>query len=243
MTSVHKQPRSTRDTQRLHAQRASRPRALWLSLVVPSALLIIVSGILVYLVAGSGTHPDAPAAAGGLPASTGTSTSPASRSGRSDVIPPGGQTGSTALAALGSNALPVPEYLQARIKSWRACRGGTAVSVVSGDLGAVTQTGGVRQYVAMKGACEALATVVRTAQTDPRIPDAAMQKLYSAALTDLAYGATECYAAISQKPDGDEYDVTSVDQPELQQAQSEFAAGAKDLYRATAEIEALGRAR
>jgi hypothetical protein len=256
MKSLYQQSRPASGTQPLHAQSAPQPRRRRRSLIVPAVLFAILSGVLAYLLTGGGgSHPGSPAAAvsSAAPAgtssaarsssTTGSSSTPAGHKGRRVVIPPGGETGSTALSSLGSNAMPLPAYLQAKVKAWYGGPGGTALNAVSGDLGIVTQNGGVKQYVAMKAACGTLMSAVQTAHSGPSIPYAAMQTLYSTALNDLAEGATECQAAISVKPDGDEYDETSVNQQQLSQATSEFSVGGKDLYRASAEIEVLDQGR
>jgi hypothetical protein len=247
MTSLYKQPRPASDTRPLRSQSESRSPGRRRSLIMPSVLFLIAAGVLAYLLIGSGgSRPGSPVAAASstAPASVGNSSRPASgHRGRSVVIPPGGVSGSTALGSLGSNAMPLPENLQAKVKAWNAGPGGAALNAVSGDLGIVTQNGGVRQYVGMKAACGTLMSAVQTARSGPPIPYAAMQTLYSAALNHLAEGATQCRAAISLTPDGDEYDETSVNQQDLSQANSEFSAGAKDLYQATAEIEALDQGR
>jgi hypothetical protein len=245
MKSIYQQPRPASDTQPLHSQSASRRRGGRRSLIVPIVLFAALSGVLAYLLTGGGgSHPGTPAAAVSGAVSPNSSPSPApGHHGHSVVIPPGGETGSTALAALGSSAMSLPEDLQAKVKAWYAGPGGKALNAVSGDLGIVTQNGGERQYVAMKATCAVLMSAVQTARSDPAIPYAAMQTLYSAALNDLAQGATECRAAISIRADGDEYDETSVNKQQMSQASSEFDAGGKDLYRATAEIEALDQGR
>jgi hypothetical protein len=247
MTSLYKQPRPAPDTRPPRSRSESRSPGRRRSLIMPSVLFLIAAGILAYLLMGSGgSRPGSPAAAASstAPASVSSSPSPVpGHQGRSVVIPPGGVSGSTALASLGSNAMPLPENLQAKVKTWNAGPGGAALNAVAGDLGIVTQNGGVRQYVGMKAACGTLMSAVQTARSAAPIPYAAMQTLYSAALNDLAEGVAECRAAISVKPDGDEYDETSVNQQELSQASSEFTAGGKDLYKATAEIEALDQGR
>jgi hypothetical protein len=246
MTSADEQPEPAPDTQPQPAQQASVSRARLWFYVVPSVLaLIVVSGVLVYLVVGGQSHPAAssthPAASSTHPASTSTSASPALRSKPAIIIPPGGETGSAALASLGSTALPLPKQFRAPVEAWYASRGGTELTAVSGALGVVTQAAGVREYVEMNAGCARLAAGVRAAQAGPPIPDAALQTLYATALAELADGAAACRAAIAEQPDGDEYIVTTENQLELHRAASAFTAGARDLYRATAEIEAISR--
>jgi hypothetical protein len=205
--------------------------------------LVVLSGVLIYLVGGGQPHPAASSAgtASAGTASAGTSASPAVRAKQVTVIPPGGEQGQAALTALGSNALPLPKKAMTSAKAWNAGRGGTELNAVTGDLGVVMQEAGARSYVAMKSACKTLAAEVRAAQVSPPIPDVGMQALYGKALAEVADGAAACQAAITQRTDGDEYDVTTENQAELHRATSEFAAGAKDMYRATAEIEAVSR--
>jgi hypothetical protein len=96
---------------------------------------------------------------------------------------------------------------------------------------------GAGQFVQMRQACSKLATAVRIAQTQAPIPDAAMQKLYAKALTEMAQGAAGCQAAISSHLQGEEDLVVHKDTTMLNRAMSLIAAGAKDLYRATGKIK------
>ena len=93
----------------------------------------------------------------------------------------------------------------------------------------------------MRYACTQLGSSVATAAAGPQIPDAAMQRLYTKALTELAKGAADCRAAISVKPSGDETNETNVDTTKLHQSTSELSAGATDIFRATAQIQIIAR--
>jgi hypothetical protein len=93
----------------------------------------------------------------------------------------------------------------------------------------------------MKNACGQLVGGVAAAQAGPPIPVHAMQNLYAKALVDLAKGATDCRAAISITPDGDETVKTDVNATILHQSTSELAAGTDGIFRATAEIEIASR--
>jgi len=137
-------------------------------------------------------------------------------------------------------ALALPPTLRTAAVRWRAGRGGHELTAVSSQLGGTLQAGGVKQYAQMRASCALLAATVAKAQAGPPIPDGTMQALYARSLASLAKGASNCHAAISQQPDGDEYVVTTENQALMHQAASQFSEGAKDLYRATAEIEALG---
>jgi hypothetical protein len=227
-----------RDTGLAASPTASAGRARLWFVGVPSMVgLAVLSVVLIYLVGGEHA---AGASAQAPPGSGPTVTAVASTSSAA-VIPHGGASGQAALHLLGSNALPLPDTGLSSAKAWNAGRGGTSLTAVTDELGAVTQEGGVRNFVAMKGGCRALATGIRAAQAAPPIPDASLQALYAKALTTLAGGASACQSAISLRPDGEEYDVTAENQNELHQATSAFAAGAKDIYGATAEIRAVSR--
>jgi hypothetical protein len=213
-------------------------------LLVPSIVILLAAiATALYFAASSTSHTassNSPSAAASAPGGS-SAVSGASKSGKPTSIPPGGVSGSDALSRLGSSALPLPQELRGAAVKWNSGDGGKDLAAVSGQIGGVLQAGGVRQYVQMRGACVALAATVARAQAGPPIPVAAMQKLYAKSLVDLAGGASSCRAAIAQQPDGDEYVVTTQNQTKLHLAASEFSAGAKDLYRATAEIEAASR--
>ena len=141
---------------------------------------------------------------------------------------------------LAAGAVPLPDGMKAQVTAWDAGHGGAALAVVSTQLGSVTQSGAVREYVEMKEACSQLAIDVRTAQAEPGIPEAAMQVLYAKALADLATGAADCRNAISLQPDGDELVLTHENATMLDQSMSPLTLGAKELFQATAEIVVLG---
>jgi hypothetical protein len=246
---------SSADTQPSPAAQASPSGArFWLRIALPLVVLIVVVVATVYVVADGSSHP---ATSTSLPASPGTAASlgpgatPASHgpsatrkaSAKAGVqaagIPAGGLTGSAALTKLGSTALPLPKELEARVTAWDRGRGGAALAALSGQFGNVLQAAGVKEYALMRMACVQLAAEVATAQATPPIPDAAMQRLYAKALADFAKGAADCRAAVSQRPTGDETIQTRENAALLHRALSLVAAGSTDLYRATAEIEAL----
>lgn len=237
--STDEQANPPSDIQPQSARHASPSRArLWYFGVPLVLALAVLSGVLIYLVGGG--QPRAAASSAG-PTSAATSASPAAPVKPVTVLPPGGVKGQAALTALGSNALPLPKKVRTSAKAWNADRGGTELNAVTSNLGGVMQAAGARNYVVMKSACKTLAAEVRAAQASPPIPDAGLQALYGKALAEVADGAAACQAAITQRSDGDEYNVTTENQAELHRATSEFAAGAKDMYRATAEIEAVSR--
>ncbi len=233
-----KSPSGSRPRHVRHALTSRKP----LSYVgIPVLVLVFLSGILIAVV--SGQPHSAAASTQPTPTVSAASTAVGTAAGVKPVpyIPRGGESGKAALALLGSNAMSLPGTSVTSAKTWSAGRGGAALKAVTSDVGTVTQEAGVRNFVLMKGGCRILAAGVRTAQAAPPIPQASLQSLYAKALTTLADGAAACQAAISLRPDGEEYNVTTENQTELHRATSDFASGAKDIYRATAEIQAVSR--
>ena len=107
-------------------------------------------------------------------------------------------------------------------------------------MGSAMQAAGVKLYGTMKLACASLASDVGTAQAGPPIPYAAMQRLYTKALTGLSSAAADCRNAISEHP-SDETTEIHVNKALLDQSRLEFAAMSKKLYRATAQIQSAHR--
>jgi len=145
------------------------------------------------------------------------------------------------IALPSTGAVPMPSSGQPQVKAWKAGSGGTALSAVTSEAGDVAQASGLKQYVQMKQACVQLASGVSTAQSDPPIPDAAMQAQYQKALSELAQAASKCQAAISEQPDGDEYVATTQNAGDLSASASALASGSTDLYKATGQISDLGQ--
>ncbi len=131
--------------------------------------------------------------------------------------------------------------MQGSVASWQSGPGGRDLTAVSNRLGQALQASGIRQYSPMKDACAQLASSVAAAKAGPQIPQAAMQNLYTQALTELAKGAADCQQAISIAPTGDETIQAHVDTATLRKATSEISAGATDVFRATAEIQIASR--
>lgn len=232
MTRPTEQYDPPEDSQSRAAERPSRSRKPAWSMVILA--LTGLSAALVYLTVG-GSHLAA-ASVSAAPSAASPSLAPSATS-----LPPGAtvatQPRSASALALTGGALPLLEGLKAQAAAWAAGSGGAALAAVSTQVGTVTQAAGVRQYVEMKMACANLASGVTTAQAGPPIPDATMQALYVKALTQLAEGAADCRAAISERSDGDEYVEAYENSTMLHQAMSAFVLGAKDLFQATAEIE------
>jgi hypothetical protein len=148
---------------------------------------------------------------------------------------------SAAKVAENGGALILPTTMRSRAVIWHSGQGGIDLAAVSNAFGAALQAAGIRQYPSVRYACTQLARSVATAESGPQIPDSAMQKLYAQSLAELAKGAADCQTAISVKPAGDESLQTHLDATMLRVAISELAAGARDVFRSTAEIEIVSR--
>jgi hypothetical protein len=138
-------------------------------------------------------------------------------------------------------SVQVPAKLAAALRTWNDGPGGKTLNQVSTDVGSALQSGGLKIYTAMRSACDTVAASVKAAGTNPPIPDSTLQNQYSAALTLLAKAASDCLAAISEQPDGDEYVLTEENPTLLQQAQSEFNNGIKNVADVLIAIDAAMR--
>ncbi len=235
---AHKSPRGTR---RRPAGRFSlrRNKGTWFWIMVS---LIALAGVA--LTVGGGSHQAASGgtsgATGGAPAGPG-----GTEAGQVNQAPDSSNKGkvkvpSAAQVAESGGALSLPAGMRSRVIAWQSGPGGTRLAAVTRLFGDALQAGGARQYAAMKSACIQLTHSVSAAEAGPQIPVAAMQRLYEKALAELARGAADCQAAITVKP-GDETLGTTVNAAMRQQAASELAAGARDIFRSTAEIEIASR--
>jgi hypothetical protein len=239
----------SQDTQQKPTGRFSLPRhkRTWLGITLSLIALAGVSAALI-AVASGGTHQ---ASSGGTSAATGGASAasgsikapqvdqaPSSSSGSSKAKT---KVPSAAQVAESGGALSLSASMHSRVVAWQFGPGGTRLAAVSSLFGTALQERGLRQYSQMKYTCIQLAHSVSTAQAGPPIPVAAMQTLYGNALAELAKGAADCQAAITVKPDGDENQDVHVGASLLQQSVSELAAGARDIFRSTAEIEIASR--
>ena len=218
---------------------ANGPKGIGLIGVTTVAVAAVMAGIA--LVATGTSQPNL---FGSTAERAGASASPAGNKvlGPSvgSTVPAAASPISAAKLAASAGALPLPANKDALVRKWDAGRGGADLARISADYGAVTQSGGIKQYGPMKAACGQLAAAVATAEAGPTIPDAAMQELYAQALAGLARGAADCRAAISVAPDGDETVRTSENPAILHKSTMELADGARAMYRATAQIEIVG---
>lgn len=234
------------DTRQLagRSRRSRHRRArLWIGLSVIA--VVGLAGALISVAVG-GTHQDA-SSGSSLPGATSgtTNSAPGTTNSTGGTVPKGTSTAkgkviSAAKLAENGGAISLPTSMQSQVASWQSGPGGRDLAAVSSKLGAALQAGGIRQYAQMKYACGQLASSVATAEAGPQIPDAAMQKLYTKALTELTKGAADCQTAISVKPQ-DESVETHVDAAMLNLSTSELSAGATDVFRSTAEIEIISR--
>ena len=230
-----------------------RSKRAWLGIALSLIALAAVSAALIAVAVGGGTHQatsggtsaatgGASTASGGIKApqvnqASGTSNS-ASGISNSKTEP---KVPSAAQVAESGGAISLPASMHSRVVTWQFGPGGTHLAAVSSLFGTALQQRGLRQYPLMKQTCTQLAHSVPTAQAGPPIPVAAMQTLYVQALTELAKGAADCQAAITVTPDGDESVQLHVNAALLNQSLSELAAGSRDIFRSTAEVEIASR--
>jgi hypothetical protein len=234
-------PQGARHTRRRSADRFSlhRNKRTWFGIVLS---LIALAGV---ALAVGGKSPQATsdgtsAATGGTPAaSSSIKPSQVNQAPDSDSKAKG-KVPSAAQAAKSGGALSLPANMQSRVIAWQAGPGGKYLAAVTSLFGDALQAGGARQYPEMRSACIQLAHGVSTAEAGPQIPVGAMQVLYGKALAVLAKGAADCQSAITMVA-GDEDLEIKVNATMRQQAASELAAGARDVFRSTAEIEIASR--
>jgi hypothetical protein len=215
---------------------------LWIGLAV-IAVLGLAAGLITYATGGS-----KPAASSGSAGSSQTGANASGTAGSTGGTAPKGGTStakgkviSASKLAQQGGALSPPTSKQSSVTSWQSGAGGHDLTAVSNWLGDALQAGGIKQYSSMKSGCTRLASSVAAAQAGPKIPDAAMQKIYAAALTELVKGAADCRTAISVSPNGEETVQAHVDATTLHQATTELSAGATGIFRSTAEIQILSR--
>ena len=232
--------RSPRSRSRSRASRSRfKIRRLWIGLSVIAAVGVS-AGLIAYATAGNQQAASSGSSASGG-AALGTAGSTAGTAPEGGTSTAKGKVVSASKLAEKGGALSPPTSMQSRVVSWQSGSGGHELTAVSARLGAALQAGGIKQYTSMRFACTQLASSVTAAAAGPQIPDAAMQNLYTKALSDLAKGAADCRTAISIKATGDETTQANVDTATLHEAAAELSVGATDIFRSTAEIEILSR--
>jgi hypothetical protein len=235
----------SRDTQQQPTARFSLPRnkGAWLGITLSLIALAAVSAALIAVVGRGGSHQATSSTSGATGTAPGTipaaPVTPAPSSGVSKAKD--GKVPSAAQVAESGGALSLPANMQSQVVTWQFGRGGTGLTAVSSLFGTALQERALRQYPLMRSTCAQLARSVPTAQAGPPIPVVAMQALYVKALAELAKGAADCQAAISVTPNGDEALTVHVNAAVLNQSVAEVAAGSKDIFRSTAEIEIVSR--
>jgi hypothetical protein len=196
------------------------------------AVALVSISVAVYFV--SSGSPKGQSAAAKAPVAT---TTPAPGTGKIPGTNTGASPGASTVKASPAASAAAPKPLElsdpARVESWNAGDGGTALARVTEDSGSILMAYGSGEYPETLQGCTALAGAVKKAAALPPIPDAAMQKLYVKSLDDFKSGITDCEAAITQHPEGVEDIVTDVNHAELNTAIPLFNAGAKNLYIAT----------
>jgi hypothetical protein len=207
--------RPDRSAQARHQKRRPRPYCkggrFWIGL---SAIVLLCLAAALLYVGVNGTHKGASTAKG-------------------EVV-------SAAKLAENAGALALPESMRDKFLDWQSGPGGRDLATLSNRLGQALQASTFQQDSQMKYLCTQLASSVATAKTGPRIPDAAMQKLYAKALAELTKGAADCRTAMSVKARG-ESARAPVDMKMLHLSTTELSMGAIDIYRSTAEIEIISR--
>jgi hypothetical protein len=201
-----------------------------------------LSAVLIGVLIATGTDQTKVSGGSAGPASgTTTGGGLAADNGRNGVTKAKGNVISAARLAENGGALRLPPRMQRPAFAWQSGPGGKDLAAVTRWFGDALQARGIRQYPAMSYACAQLTGSAATAEAGPKIPDAAMQMLYARALTELAKGAADCRMAIMLKPSGDETVDTRVNAALLNLSVSELATGARDIFRATAEIKIVSR--
>jgi hypothetical protein len=213
------------------------PRSAWLRVMLAVIAFVGLSAVLIGVLIGIGTdQTKLSGGSGGAPGPT-TGGGIAATNARTSTTQAKGNVISAAKVAENGGALSLPSSMKRPAVNWEAGHGGKDLAAVSRWFGDALQAGGIRQYWTMRHACAQLTGSAATAEAGPKIPEPVMQTLYARALAELARGAEDCLAAITFKPHGDESVETHVDATLLHLSISELAAGARDIFRATAEIE------
>ena len=238
-----------RHTRRRSAGRFPLPRNrgtwFWImvSLIALAGVALIVGGRSHQATSGNSSAATTPgstsAAAGGAPATAGSSKASQVNHPPNSISKAKGKVPTAAQAAENGGAIRLPVGVS-RVIVWHSGSGGKYLATVTRLFGNALQAGGERQYMQMRIACTQLTHGVSTAEAGPQIPVAAMQMLYGKALAELAKGAADCQAAITVQRQAEDLG-TKVNATMRQRAASELAAGARDIFRSTAEIEIASR--
>jgi hypothetical protein len=212
--------------------------------IVVAGVCMLTAGIAVAAFSTPGgsagrTVAGAPAAAGS-PAADGATVTPAAPAPSSHATA-GHKVSTTPKVSsqgVAKSALSFPERLTKQVRRWKAGPGGKAMAAVTAQMSYALQGYAVKVYAPMRLACVRLGADIRAARAAPPIPDIAMQRMYSKALTRLSQAAASCRHAISIES-GEETVEAHLYSALLKRSLAGLAAGSKVLYTATAEIRAL----
>jgi hypothetical protein len=218
-------------------------------LLAVSALCVIIAGTVYAVTSGSpGGHPAAVAPSDiGAPGKVAATVpgplpgAPSTQAGQGSTGTAGRGTAGTGTGSAGTDSAkdtatgpkPLHPGNASLVASWNKGTGGTALSAVTLASGSVMMSHSASLYPEMLQSCHSLATAVRQASAASPIPDGAMQREYTAALSSFRQGAADCVAGIVQHIDGPEDTVTNVNKAQVGQAVSAISAGLTDLYVAT----------
>jgi hypothetical protein len=145
-----------------------------------------------------------------------------------------GKGGAKGTALAGATApKPLLPANKSQVASWNKGSGGTALSAVTVAAGNAMMSRGTGAFPAMLLACRSLTAAVRQADAAPPIPDAPMEREYTAALSAFKQGASGCLEGLTQHLDGPENTLTHVNNAVIGKASSALTTGLKDLYIAT----------
>lgn len=217
-----------------HAPGLLRRHGWWIAL---SAAIALAGLAAVYIPSGGNTFLASQGAHLTAPASSASPAGPRAPNPDATKAVPAGIPTSAAVGVAAPR--PLPRKLTAVLARWDAGSGGAKLAALSGQLGDTTQASGLKLYATMRLACLKFGAAVTAARSAPAIPDAAMQRWYARALTTFAKAVADCRAGLSAHPYGDE-DIQIREHPKvLDRSVSELAAGAKELYLATAKIKAM----
>jgi hypothetical protein len=222
----------------------TRNGSRWVLVTLVACLGVMVAGVSVAVFSSAGGSPASHlAGAGTSPTPVSTPTVQPTALGPSGRPAGGRETTSheTTSDGIAKSALRWPPSLKGQMQRWEAGPGGAALATVEQQLGSAAQSVGIQLYSPARQACVSLVSDVSTALAGPPIPYDPMQRLYASALTGLAHAAAHCRAAISLRADGDESLATGLNHALLHRSQAELAAASKQLYQATARIQALSR--
>jgi hypothetical protein len=216
-------------------------RRRWAFIAVAVLCLgVFAVGISVALLASPGGPANRPVAgATSIPRATTSATpqatsAPSSHSSTGQRVPAAPEP-PVASHGLTRSAILYPKRLRRQILRWEAGRGGKALAAVTAQMGYAMQDAGTKIYPAMRLACTLLRSDIKTAGSAPAIPDPAMQQMYLRALAGLSLAAASCRQAIWVTGDGEDT-AFHLRNTLWNLSRTEFAAGSKVLYNATADI-------